>query len=104
MSNRKVISSIESNTRSISVVGDYIIYQLKIDGIADYLSYDETLYEILKLNKVLPFRDDGRLRFDVWKNNTRIKFYMYDLAFACYHGLIRVENFIEDLQAYYDNK
>lgn len=104
MSNKKLKSSIESNTRSISIIDDKIIYQLKIDGVSDYLTYNETLYKILKLNKLRPFRDNGRLRFNVWENSSQIKFYLYDLAYACYKGLISFENFIKDIQAYYDNK
>ena len=97
MSNEKIVSSTESNTRSIKLVDDKIIYRLKIDGVADYLTYNDTLYEILKLNRVIPFRNNGRLQFDVWQNNTRIKFYMYDLAFACYQGLISFDNFLEEI-------
>ena len=104
MSNRRIISSTESDTRSIRVVGDKIIYRLKIDGIDDYATYNDTLYKILKLNRVIPFRNNGRLQFDVWKNNSRVKFYMHDLAFACYRGLINVDSFIEDIQRYYDYK
>lgn len=89
MNNKKIVSSTESHTRSIELVDDKIVYRLKIDGVADYLTYNDILYEILKLNKVIPFR---------------IKFYMYDLSFACYQGLINFDNFLEDIQVYYDNK
>lgn len=104
MDNKNITSATESETRSIKVVDDKIIYRLKIDGVADYVTYNDTLYEILKLNRVIPFRNNGRLQFDVWENHSRVKFYMHDLAFACYQGLISVDNFLEDIQAYYDNK
>lgn len=102
--NKKISSSTESDTRSIKIVGDKIVYKLKIDGVDDYATYNDTLYEILKLDRVIPFRNNGRLQFDVWENGLRVKFYMHDLAFACYLGVISLDSFLEDLQIYYDNK
>lgn len=96
--------SMESNTRTISVSGNRIIYKLKLDGIEDYLTYNDTLLEILKLDKLKPFRDNGRLRFKVRENHTDINFYLYDLAFACYSGKVHLSSFLDDMQRYYEDK
>ncbi len=96
--------SLNSDTRTIEVCNDKIIYTLKLDGVKDYLSYNETLLEILKMDKLKPFRDCGRLRFKVNINKSDVNFYLYDLAYGCYTQMITVENFIEDLQRYYDIK
>lgn len=96
--------SLNSDTRLIEVCDDKIIYTLKLDGVKDYLSYNETLLEILKMDKLKPFRDCGRLRFKVRMNKSDINFYLYDLAFGCYSQMITVDDFINDLQTYYDEK
>ena len=54
----KNTSSQESNTRKIEIVDGKIIYTLKLDGVQDYLTYNQTLYEILCLDRLRPFRDE----------------------------------------------
>ena len=98
------MNTIESNTRIIQKKNDIIIYTLKHDGVKDYLSFNEELFEILQLDKLKPFRDDGRLRFKVWKDGADVNFYLYDLAYACYAGIIKKDTYLEDLQRYFSNK
>ena len=95
---------IESNTRSIEVKGDKIIYTLNLDGIKDYLTYDKQLLNILMLDSLKPFRDDGRLRIKIRNNKTDINMYLYDLAYACYSGAVKADSFINDIQKYYEYK
>ena len=40
----KNTSSYESNTRKIEVTDNKIIYTLKLDGVQDYLTYNEILF------------------------------------------------------------
>ena len=96
--------STDSATRLIEIKGNKIIYTLKLDGIKDYLSYNKTLLDILKLDKLKPFRDCGRLRFKVRENKTDINIYLYDLAYACYSGQVNSEIFLKDIQKYYEHK
>ncbi len=84
--------------------GDYIIYTRKADGIKEYLSYNKTLFEILTLTRVSPFRCNGRLQLCVWENGTRTKFYLYDLAYGCYTEQIHTNRFLKDIQRLYDYK
>lgn len=96
--------SMDSKTRSIEMCNNKIIYTLKLDGVKDYLTYNKTLLTILKMDKLKPFRDNGRLRFKVRENGADFNMYLYDLAFACYSGQVRTESFISDMQKYYEHK
>lgn len=104
--------SLRSNTVNISLdeVGGerVILYTLVNDGITDILSYDENLFNILQLDALQPFRNEGRIEFGF---SNRLysggeKFYIYDLALGCYQGRIREETFVEDLfgQREYKNR
>jgi len=93
-------SSTESNTRKIEVIDNKIIYTLKCDSSKDYMSYDETLYKILCMDRLKPFRDEGRLRIKVRTNGIDQNFYLYDLAIACYEGKINADNFLHDMQEF----
>lgn len=95
---------IESNTRIIDVAGDCIIYTLKNDGVQDYLRMNNSLFTILQMNNLKPFRDDGRLRIKVRNNGTDVNMYLYDLAYACYSGMVKSNSFLADIQKYYDYK
>lgn len=97
-------NSMDNATRIIEVCNDKIIYTLKLDGVKDYLTYNETLLTILKMDKLKPFRDKGRLRFKVRENGADFNMYLYDLAFACYSGQVRSKSFISDMQKYYEQK
>lgn len=97
-------SSNESKTRKIEVVNDKIIYTLKLDNGCDYLSYDETLYNILCMNKLIPFRDCDRLRFKIHQHGTVLNLYLYDLAMACYMGRVTQNTVISDMRNFYDYK
>lgn len=96
--------SMESSTRKITIKNGTITYKLKLDGVEDYLTYNPTLLSILKMDRLKPFRDEGRLRFKIRKNGTDINYYLYDLAFACYSGGVNCNSFIGDMQRYYADK
>lgn len=100
----KNTSSQESNTRKIEIVDGKIIYTLKLDGVQDYLTYNQTLYEILCLDRLKPFRDDGRLRIKIYHHRTDQNMYLYDLAIACYMGMVNTATFLEDMQGYFEFK
>lgn len=104
MPKKKYTSSTNSKTRVIKVQDDIILYTLKLDGVTDYLSYDDTLLSILKMDMLKPFRDSGRLRLKVNVNGANINMYLYDLAFACYSGMVKAETFIHDIQKYFEYK
>lgn len=97
-------NSTKSKTRTIEIVGDEIIYTLACDGIKDYITYDETLYKVLIQNRLRPFRDRGRLKFNVWNDGTNVTMYLYDLVCACEMGYINPENFLDGMERYYDYK
>lgn len=104
MSITKITNSTNNTTRIIEVCNNKIIYTLKLDGVKDYLTYNETLLTILKMDKLRPFRDNGRLRFKVRENGADVNMYLYDLAFACYSGQVKIKSFISDMQKYYEHK
>ncbi len=100
----KTTSSMESNTRKIDIRGILIVYTLKCDGVQDYFTYNETLLSILKLDRLKPFRDDGRLRIKIRHNGSDVGMYMYDVAIACYLGKINVNTFLDDMQKFIEYK
>lgn len=104
MTTAKTTSSCESRTRKIEIKDGLIIYTLKCDGIQDFLTYNDTLYQILRQDSLKPFRDDGRLRIKVRRNGLDQNFYLYDLAIACYTGLVKSDTFLDDMQQYFEYK
>ena len=97
-------NSTKSKTRTIEIIGEEIVYTLACDGIKDYVTYDETLYKVLIQNRLRPYRDRGRLKFNVWDNGTNTTMYLYDLVCACDMGYVNPENFLEGMERYYDYK
>lgn len=97
-------NSTKSKTRTIEIVGEEIVYILACDGIKDYATYDETLYKVLIQNRLRPFRDRGRLKFNVRSGGVDVPLYLYDLVYACKLGYIDPENFLEGMERYYDYK
>lgn len=91
-------------TYTVKTNGTEIVFTLAKDKVADYATYNETLYRILNKDCLKPFRDEGRLRFYVWRNGRNEGFYLYDLAIACYEGRIHEDTFLDDMQKYYDYK
>lgn len=91
-------------THTVEIQNYKIIFTLALDGVREYLTYDPVLYEILKMERLKPFRNNGRLRISVHENGSDFKFYIYDLARACYDGRVRTGSFIKDMQAFYDYK
>lgn len=97
-------TSTKSKTRTIEIVGEEIVYTLACDGIKDYVTYDETLYQVLIQNRLHPFRDRGRLKFNVWNGDNHIPMYLYDLVCACELGYVNPGNVLEGMERYYDYK
>ena len=95
---------IRTATKTVSVVGSKILYTLSIDGVTDIVDYDETLYNILIQECVSPYRNNGRLKFNVVKGDIQYKFYLYDLVMACDMGMVKLETFCHDMQMYYSYK
>lgn len=91
-------------THTVEIQNDKIIFTLALDGVQEHLTYDPVLYEILSMDRLKPFRNNGRLRISVHENGADFKFYIYDLARACYDGRVRTVSFIKDMQSFYDYK
>lgn len=104
MSLSKSSNSMNNSTRIIEVHNNKIIYTLKLDGVKDYLTYNETLLTILKMDRLRPFRNNGRLSFNIRENGADTNMYLYDIAFACYSGQVESSSFICDMQRYYEQK
>lgn len=96
--------TIKTSTKNISVVGDKILYTLSIDGVTDIVDYDQTLYNILAQSCVRPYRDNGRLKFNVDRDGVQYKLYLYDLVMACDMGMVKLDSFLHDMQTYYSYK
>lgn len=96
--------SVKNKTRFIDIQDDRIVFTVLRDGVKDYADYDDTLYKILTLNRARPFRNNGRLKFNFHANGAEHTFYLYDLAMACYRGMVSPDTFLEDMQRYYDFK
>lgn len=80
------------------------MFTLAADGVQEYFTYNPVLYEILKMERLKPFRNEGRLRISVKENGVDFKFYAYDLAIACYDGEVTPESFVDEVQALLDQK
>lgn len=96
--------STRNKTRSVSIEDGRIAFTVLRDDVKDYADYDDTLYKILTMNQLRPFRHNGRLKFNVRADGIDHTFYFYDLAMACYRGMVNQDTFLEDLQRYYDYK
>ena len=70
------------------------------------MTYNKELYKILTDKHLSPFRDaDGRLRFTLYSDGIPYhKYRLHDISFGCYHGLVRADSFIEDMQRYFNGK
>lgn len=96
--------SVRNKTRFVNIEDGRIVFSVLRDGVKDYTDYDDTLYKILTMNQLRPFRHNGRLKFNVCADGLDHTFYLYDLAMACYRGIVKEDTFLEDLQRYYDYK
>lgn len=95
----------EYNSRAFDLIpdGDYMRYEYHHGEVIDYLSADETLFQILTQCGLSPFLDDGRIRFTDSHDND--KYRIGDLAFACYNGHIKsIETWKADMQEFLDCK
>lgn len=100
MSKTKTTTSTDSSTRHIDVSNKKIVYTLKNDNVSDYMTYNQTLYDILPLDRLKPFRDEGRLRLRVYCGGKDEDIYLYDLAIACYLGRVNVDTFVDDMRQF----
>lgn len=96
--------SVKNKTRFVNIEDERIVFTVLRDGVKDYADYDDTLYKILTMNQLRPFQHNGRLKFNVCADRVDHTFYLYDLAMACYQGIVTPETFLEDLRRYYDYK
>lgn len=90
----------------LRITDEYIIVTMKNGAGADYFTYNDDFVQVLKEWHFSLFRNNGRLQCDCWKDKycDAIRFYLYDLAYACYTGMLRADSLIADLQHYYDWK
>ena len=95
-----------TRSKTVRVIDQKIYYYLKNDGQVDVLTYNEELHKILTDRRLSPFRDaDGRLRFTLcFDRGAQYKYRIHDLAFACYHGLVKRASIVEDMQRYLNGK
>lgn len=96
--------STRNKVRTVSIQGGRIAFTVLRDGVTDYADYDDTLYQILTMNRLRPFRNNGRLKFNVRADGIDHTFYFYDLAMACYRGMVNVDTYLDNMQQYYDLK
>ena len=97
-----VTKTFEDGIRKVEVLNDAVIrYSINRHKRAEYLSYDDTLFDILTTKGVSP---------DLWGGRGRIKYhgagcYLYDLACARYYGFVdSLETLDDSLQDYFDYK
>lgn len=86
----------------LDIRNEYISITLKNGGGTDYFTYNEDFVRALEEWHISPFRTNGRLQCDCWKDKRReaIRFYLYDLAYACYTGMLHADSLIADLRQY----
>ena len=96
--------SIRNKTRFVNIEDGRIVFTVLRDGVKDYADYDDNLYKILTMNQLRPFRNNGRLKFNLRSDGVDHTFYLYDLALACYLGIVKQDTFLKDLQRYYNYK
>ncbi len=78
----------------------YIVTSTKNTGTKDYFSENQTFLNVLQ--EYLPTFDDsidGRVRLAVWlpEEQRLQKYLIYDLAYACYAGIVQSDSFLEDM-------
>ena len=90
----------------LDICNEYISITLKNGAGTDYFTYNEDFVRVLEEWHISPFRTNGRLQCDCWRDKycDAIRFYLYDLAYACYTGMLHADSLIVDLQCYYDWK
>lgn len=92
----------------LGVQGEYIYLMLKNGAGPYYFTYNEDFLKVLNEWKISSFRNDkrGRLRCYCWKGRYRnkIRFYLYDLACACYMGRVKSDSLVRDMRDYRDFK
>ncbi len=95
----------DNDYRFITVEGDLILYKLKSDNITHYLSFDPVLLDLLKLDSLIPeYNSNGRLRLSITHKRVVHRWFIYDVAFACYEGLVHANSFIADLDSFREYK
>ena len=97
-------TSTNSNTRRIQRRGDEILYTTKSQKATDYVTYNEQLHSVLTQTRLRPFRNNGRLKFNVCQHYIDTSMYLYDLAIASYQGQLHADTLLDDMQRYYEYK
>lgn len=86
--------------------GDYTVIALKNGLSENYFSYNPEFIKIFDEWHMSLFMKDGRLMSDCWKKHTEdlFRIYVYDLAYACYVGLVKSDTFPSDIQKFLEWK
>lgn len=83
----------------------YIKIMLKNKPGTNYFSENDAFLEVLDKWHVTMSHNKmtGRMEADIWKGawSNHVRVYMYDLAFACYMGMIHADTLIDDLKKYH---
>lgn len=92
------------DTHFIEAIENKIKITLMCDKQIDYVSNNKILWEILQKKELRPYRTGDRLAFIVQKRGNSIRFYLYDLAMACYGGWLSVNTYLVDIERYQEWK
>lgn len=86
----------------IDETGDYITLTMNRTGTVDYFTKNQTFLDILKHYKPsLEMDKQQRIRAVFYLPNEERhdqKYFMYDIAYACYSGKVHVESFLDDMR------
>lgn len=86
----------------VDEVGDYITLTMKKTGTVDYFTKNQTFLDILKQYKPsLEIDKQQRIRAVFYLPNEERhdqKYFIYDIAFACYSGKVHAESFLDDMR------
>lgn len=86
----------------IDDTGDYITLTMKKTGTVDYFTKNQTFLDILKYYKPsLDMDKQQRIRAVFYLPNEERhdqKYFIYDIAYACYANKVHVESFLDDMR------
>ena len=92
----------------IDETGDYITLTMNKSGIADYFTKNQTFLDILKYYKPsLNMDKQQRIRAVFYLPNEERhdqKYFMYDIAYACYADKVHVESCLDDMRDFIEWK
>lgn len=99
-----------AETRAGTVQIESFALECRKGGITEYFSLNDELIDILTGDEwqiSIYDNGDGRLRCDCWRNHRKDrvgKFFLYDLAYACYTGRARTDTLLDDMKSFQDWK